>query len=116
MQDKAPDIADAPLGADIILDDELAGIDLHGAPEMEYRVDIIMDIEKADSASMAEINRLLGAKNGDTTVVFRFPINGKEVVVDTGRENYVTYSPDLREELIGISGVTEVNLVQNQSQ
>jgi len=116
VQSKAPELttAETQLGADLVMDDEIAGVGLYGTPASEYTVQIILDLNKVDRNSVNVIRAHLASRGGNTPVKFRFPINGREIVVDTGAKRSVTYSPELREALIAIPGVNEVTLARDK--
>jgi len=116
VQSKAPDLAttSTQLGEDIVLDDEIAGIKFYGSSEADCAVNIFLNVDKVDDSSMNVIGAHLASRGGNTPVKFRFRINGKDIVVDTGAKHSVIYSPDLREALIKVNGVDEVKLVLDQ--
>jgi len=77
------------------------------------RVTITLDIENLDGDALTTIGKQIALKKGQTPVRLLFPVNGREIVIGTGNDSQVTYSPGLKEALLAIRGVENVELKQS---
>lgn len=102
---------DAPL-VDLMLEDdrvhtyEPVETEIHGG----IIVEIILNLETAEKSSITFLKDKLSKSRGPTPVRFRFPLTGREVIVSTGLECEIMYSPELKEELVAIPGIEDVKL------
>jgi hypothetical protein len=102
---------DVPLVDMIIEDDSIPPLD-HVDPETTSMVfvDIILDLETADKSGMKTLKQLLLSRKGQTPVRFRFPLQGRDIIIKTGPEHEIFFSEELKEELIAIPGIRDVRL------
>ncbi|MCX6646057.1 MAG: DNA polymerase III subunit alpha [bacterium] len=102
---------DVPLVDMIIEDDSIPPLE-HVETEttgMPF-VDIILDLETADKSGMKSLKKLLLSRKGQIPVRFRFPLQGRDVIIKTGPEHEIVFSEELKEELVAIPGIQDVRL------
>ncbi len=114
VQSKAPDEirSDPTIAEDILLEDDVGQYMAHGSSASSATVSIVLDIDKIERTGISTMKAHLGSRKGPTPVRLKFPVNGREHVIDTGPDRHVMYSPDLREALLAINGVRDVILDQ----
>jgi hypothetical protein len=96
--------------ADILLEDEVAS-----GPGLPYlgdtaTVNIYLDTASLDRSGVAAIAAHIASRKGPTPVKLHFPVGEREIIVETGAQRRVVFSPDLREALLAVPGVREVTL------
>ena len=102
-----PDIAlseDIHMGDDAFLEEPALG-------NGRTSVKILVDLQGTNRISVGTLRAKLELKRGPTPVKLHFVAGEKEVVVDTGPDRRIVFSPEFREILLAIPGVKDVALV-----
>ena len=112
VQSKSPDevATETKIDEDILLDDDVEHPEGFRGYGSYATVNVVVDIEKMDRPGVTTLGAHLASRRGPTPVRLHFAVNGREVVIDTGPNRRVVYSPDLREALLAVPCVREVTL------
>lgn len=92
------------------LEDQLIEIDDSNYLIPDQAVEIVISLQEADKQSIRMIKTHLLNSNGTFPVRFRFPISEREVIINPDFTRKISYTPELRERLLEIDGVQEVQL------
>jgi len=114
QQSREPDKSskNTPAVEDIMLEDDYNQYEVPATSIARGVVSIHFNPDRIEKPGIVEMKKFLLKRRGPTPVQFKFPINGREVAVDTGEPQGIVYSPELKSELMTIEGIEEVELQQ----
>jgi DNA polymerase-3 subunit alpha len=90
--------------------DEVMDLDEASWGATEAYVSISIDTQKINPEGVRAIRLKLGTKRGPTPVKLIFPFGEREVIIDGGPDCRIVFSPQLRESLLAVTGVSDVSL------
>jgi DNA polymerase III subunit alpha len=111
-----PQKADVTIDEDIMLAEDTSLINDPVLTDADYLVSIVLNLQEISQSGISEIRSKLQSRKGPTPVNLKFPMGDSEIVIDTGPDRRIVFSPELRESLLAIRGVEDVSLLsQNEN-